>query len=172
LARERAALEKDRTFKFGDIFVDARVWSLAILFGSALVGLYGLLIWLPQIIKGMGNLTDIEIGWLSALPPLLGIAGQLLVSRSSDRTGDRKFHLAAVYLLAAIGMAGSAVATDPVVSYICLCIVGFAIPAGNPLFWSLNSSLMTGAAGAAAIASNSSRHQPTPMPSVRRPFDR
>ncbi len=152
LARERAALEKDRTFKFGDIFVDARVWCLAILFGSALVGLYGLLIWLPQIIKGMGNLTDIEIGWLSALPPLLGVAGQLLVSRSSDRTGDRKYHLAAVYLLAAIGMAGSAVATDPVLSYICLCIVGFAIPAGNPLFWSLNSSLMTGAAGAAAIA--------------------
>ena len=26
--------------------------------------------------------------------------------------------------------------------------------------------------GAAAIASNSSRHQPTPMPRVRRPFDR
>jgi ACS family tartrate transporter-like MFS transporter len=152
LARERAALERDEAFKYSDILADTRVWSLAILFGCALVGLYGLLIWLPQIIKGMGDLTDIQIGWLSALPPLLGVAGQLLVSRNSDRTGDRKFHLAGVYLLAAIGLAGSALTSDPVVSYICLCVVGFAVPAGNPLFWSLNSALLTGVAGAAAIA--------------------
>jgi predicted MFS family arabinose efflux permease len=75
-----------------------------------------------------------------------------VVSRSSDKTGDRKFHLAGVYLLAAVAMLGSAYVHSPVLAFVFLCIVGFSLNAGNPLFWSINASLLTGAAGAASIA--------------------
>lgn len=152
LDRERAAAEGGRPFVLSDVLRDRRVWSLAILFGCALVGIYGLLFWLPQIIRSMGHLTLIQIGLLSAVPPLLGVIGTILVSYSSDRTGERKKHLAAVYILAGIALGASAFAPGAALAYALLCVAGFGITSGNSLFWSLNASFMTGAAAAASIA--------------------
>jgi ACS family tartrate transporter-like MFS transporter len=152
LRAERAALVQPSGSIFREVAGDIRVWSLAALFGCALVGIYGLFMWLPQIIKSLGNLSDIEVGFLSALPPLLGVLGTIVVSRSSDRTGDRKKHLAFVYAVSAVGLVGSAFAPNPVLAFIMLCVTGTCIYAGNPLFWSLAASFKTGVAGAATIA--------------------
>ncbi|CAN7664529.1 MFS transporter [Caballeronia sp. LjRoot31] len=152
LTKEREALGADKHFSMLRVASDIRVWSLACLFGCALVGVYGLFLWLPQIVKSLGNLSNLEVGFLSAAPPLLGVLGTLLISRSSDRTGDRKKHLAFVYGMSALAIAGSAYAPNPVIAYALLCVTGLFIYAGNPLFWSLASSFRTGAAGAATIA--------------------
>jgi MFS family permease len=153
LTAERRLQEAEQgASKLLDVLRDGRVWSLAALFGCALVGVYGMLVWLPQIVNAMGHMSLIEVGFLSALPPLLGAFGQLLFSYTSDRTGDRKFHLGALYLVAAIALAASALAPTPAIAYAMLCIVGFCMNSGNPLFWSLSASLMTGVAGAGAIA--------------------
>ncbi|WP_186114602.1 MFS transporter [Burkholderia gladioli] len=152
LAGERAALGGAGHVPLLRVAGDARVWSLAGLFGCALVGIYGLFLWLPQIIKSFGQLSNIEVGFLSAAPPLLGVLGTFLISRSSDRSGERRKHLAFVYGMSALAIAGSAYAPNPVLSYALLCVTGFFIYAGNPLFWSLASSFRTGAAGAATIA--------------------
>ncbi len=152
LAAERAELEAQGQHRLIDAVLDARVWLVATLFGCALVGIYGMFMWLPQIIKSMGGLSNIQVGFLSAVPPLLGVVGTILVSISSDKTGDRKFHLAAVYCLAALGMLASAYVQSPIWAYIFLCIAGLGLNSGNTLFWSINASLMTGAAGATAIA--------------------
>jgi MFS transporter, ACS family, tartrate transporter len=152
LAAEREALGGHTHVSLLRVAGDIRVWSLACLFGCALVGIYGLFLWLPQIVKSFGHLTNIEVGFLSAAPPLLGVLGTFLVSRSSDRSGDRKKHLAFVYGASAIAIAGSAYAPNPLLAYALLCVTGLFIYAGNPLFWSLASSFRTGAAGAATIA--------------------
>jgi sugar phosphate permease len=152
LAKEREALGADKHFPMLRVASDIRVWSLACLFGCALVGIYGLFLWLPQIVKSLGHLSNLEVGFLSAVPPLLGVVGTLVISRSSDRTGDRKKHLAFVYGMSALAIAGSAYAPNPVIAYALLCVTGLFIYAGNPLFWSLASSFRTGAAGAATIA--------------------
>lgn len=151
LEAERAALGDQRRVRVLSIISDIRVWSLAILFGCSLVGIYGLLLWLPQIVKSFGHLSDLQVGFLSAVPPLVGVLGTLLVSRRSDRTGDRKKHLAFVYGVGAIAIAASAYVPSPVIAYALLCVAGL-IYAGNPLFWSLASSFRAGAAGAATIA--------------------
>lgn len=152
LAAERTAAENVRRFKLVDVVSDGRVWSLAILFGFALVGIYGLLIWMPQIINAMGHMSLMQVGLLAAIPPLFGVIGQLIISYSSDRTKDRKYHLGAVYLLGSITLAASALCPNITVAYILLCIAGFGIFAGNPLFWSIATVMMTGTAGAVAIA--------------------
>ncbi len=152
LQAEVAAIEREGRHRLIDSIRDVRVWLLAALFGCALVGIYGMLIWLPQIIKSLGTRSDIEVGFLSAVPPLLGVVGTILVSRSSDRSGDRKLHLAAIYMLGAIGMLASALVPNPILAYVCLCIAGLGINSGNSLFWSLNASLMTGVVAAASIA--------------------
>ena len=152
LAGEREALGDAKHPSPWLVIGDVRVWSLACLFGCALVGVYGLFLWLPQIVKALGTLTNIEVGFLSAVPPLMGVLGTILVSRSSDRTGDRKRHLAFVYGMSALAITGSAYAHSAVLSYLLLCVTGLFIYAGNPLFWSLAASFRTGAAGAATIA--------------------
>jgi len=152
LAAERDKLGGSVHVPLRSVAGDIRVWSLACLFGCALVGIYGLFLWLPQIVKSLGNLSNIEVGLLSAAPPLLGVFGTWIISRSSDRSGDRKKHLAFVYGMSALAIAGSAYAPNPVVAYALLCVTGLFIYAGNPLFWSLAASFRTGAAGAATIA--------------------
>ena len=152
LAEERAKLGEATHPSLLLVVSDIRVWSLACLFGCALVGIYGLFLWLPQIVKSMGNLSTIEVGFLSAGPPLLGVLGTIIISRSSDRTGDRKKHLAFVYGMSALAITGSAFSPSPVLAYALLCVTGLFIYAGNPLFWSLAASFRTGAAGAATIA--------------------
>lgn len=152
LAAETAEIERHGRHRLIDAIRDIRVWLLATLFGCALVGIYGMLMWLPQIIKSLGGLSDIQVGFLSSVPPLLGVVGTLLASRSSDRSGDRKMHIAALYTLGAVGMLASAFAPSPIWAYVCLCIAGLGINSTNALFWSLNASFMTGVAAAASIA--------------------
>jgi len=152
LQRERDQLGGDTHVPLMRVATHPRVWSLAALFGCALVGIYGLYLWLPQIVKSLGNLSNLEVGFLSAVPPLLSVPGTYFVSRSSDRSGDRARHLAFVYGMSALAIAGSAYAGNPILAYALLCVTGLFIFAGNPLFWSLASSLRTGAAGAATIA--------------------
>ena len=152
LRTEQAEIERARKYTVLNSIKDSRVWMLAILFGCALVGIYGLLIWLPLIINSLGNLSYIQIGFLSAVPPLLGVIGTILVSISSDITGDHKMHLALVYTIGAIGMLGSALVKSPVAAYLFLCLAGLGMNSGNSLFWSLNASFMTGIAAAVSIA--------------------
>lgn len=152
LDQERVAAERIRKFRLVEVLFDGRIYWLAGMFGSALVGIYGFMIWLPQIVKAMGHMSLMQVGVLSVLPPLMGVLGQLLVGYSSDRTGDRKYHLAAVYFLAAVCIALSAYTGDKVLAFAFLCAAGFGIFGGNPLFWSLASSMMTGTAGAIAVA--------------------
>jgi MFS family permease len=154
------ALDNEREMLGGDashlswprVASDARVWTLACLFGCALIGIYGLLLWLPQIIMSLGNLSKFEVGLLTAVPPMMGVVGTIAVSRNSDRTGDRKKHLAFVYGMSALAIAGCACSPNAVTAYALLCVTGLFIYSGNPLFWSLAASFRGGAAGAATIA--------------------
>jgi MFS transporter, ACS family, tartrate transporter len=149
---EYEALREHSRIRLIRIAADGQVWVLALVFGCALVGVYGLLLWLPQIIRSLGELSTLQVGLLSAMPPVLGILGTLVVGYTSDRTGDRRIHLIVVYALSALAIAGSAFVASPVLAYVLLCVTGLFIYAGNPLFWSLASSFRAGAAGAATVA--------------------
>ena len=152
LKQEHAAMEAQGDVSLWRIVQDPRVWGLGLLFGSGLVGLYGLIIWLPLIIKELGTLSDIQVGFLSALPPALGVMGALLVSRHSDRVGDRKGHMAGCYIVSGLGLLASALSPNPVLAYIFLCIGNGAVLSASPLFWTIAGSFFRGAASAAAIA--------------------
>ena len=80
------------------------------------------------------------------------VIGSILIGRRSDKHGERKKHLASVYILAGVSLGLSAIAPNPVIAYILLCFAGLGVNSGNALFWSLNASLMTGAAAAVSIA--------------------
>jgi MFS transporter, ACS family, tartrate transporter len=71
LLAEIADLKRYGRHRLIDSIRDIRVWLLATLSGCALVGIYGMLMWLLQIIKSLGALTDIQVGFPLQYRPCL-----------------------------------------------------------------------------------------------------
>ena len=116
-------------------------------------GVYSKNFFLPLMIKTMGY-SDQNVGYLSALPNLFGCIGMILFSRSSDRTGERVWHVVLPCLLAAAGLlgAGLTLAVNPILAMSCFCLAGFGISASLPCFWNLPTAWLGPAAAAGGIA--------------------
>jgi MFS transporter, ACS family, tartrate transporter len=116
-------------------------------------GVYSKNFFLPLMIKSMGY-TDQTVGYLTALPGVAGVAGMLLFSRSSDRTGERLWHVALPCLIAAAGLlgAGLTLAFNPILAMACFCVAGFGISGSLPTFWNLPTAWLGPAAAAGGIA--------------------
>jgi ACS family tartrate transporter-like MFS transporter len=72
--------------------------------------------------------------------------------RRSDRAVERRFHTAFPLFIAAAGIAVSTVFDDPTLKMVSLCVAGFGIFANLPVFWTLPTAFLSGAAAAAGIA--------------------
>ena len=116
-------------------------------------GVYSKDFFLPLMIKTMGY-GDQTVGYLSALPSLCGVIGMIVFSRSSDRTGERVWHVGLPCLMASAGLmgAGLTLAVNPIVAMACFCLAGFGISASLPCFWNLPTAWLGPAAAAGGIA--------------------
>ncbi|MET7246719.1 MFS transporter [Methylobacterium sp. EM32] len=115
--------------------------------------LYGLNFWLPTLITNMGVKDPAMVGVVSALPSLCAIASMVLVSRSSDRFRERRWHLAGLYLTGAVGLGLSVLwQSQPVLGVFALCIATAGILAIPPLFWNLPTAMLSGVAAAGGLA--------------------
>lgn len=130
-----------------------RVWLMAAIYFSFVMGLYGVSFWMPTIIKGMGYNDPLDVGLISAIPYSVSVVVMLIVAKSADRSGERRWHVAIPGLLGAVGLALSVVfAKDPVLAIAALTLGLSGIMTTLPLFWSLPTSFLAGAGAAAGIA--------------------
>ena len=115
-------------------------------------GVYANVFFLPLIIKDLG-FSNIVVSYLAAIPAALGAVGMILVSRSSDRTGERVWHVTLPTLLAGVGLlvTGASVG-NPWVELIALCAVGLGISSCLPVFWTLPTAYLGAGTAAAGIA--------------------
>jgi MFS transporter, ACS family, tartrate transporter len=115
-------------------------------------GVYANVFFLPLMIKDLGY-SNLVTSYLAAMPAALGVLGMVLVSRSSDRTGERVWHVTICTLVAGIGLvlAGLTVG-QKLPELLSLCLVGFFISAALPTFWNLPTAYFGAAAAAAGIA--------------------
>jgi ACS family tartrate transporter-like MFS transporter len=115
------------------------------------VGMYGISLWLPQLIKAMGQRSDLEVGLLSAIPYIT--AGVVMVANGfhSDRTGERPWHVALPAVFGALGLVGCAYLHAPALSLAALSLAAAGMWATLGPFWSLPSMALRGA-GPAALA--------------------
>ena len=116
-------------------------------------GIYGLVFWMPQLIKTAGTDDTFIIGLITVIPYLCAAIGMVLIGRSSDRTGERRWHLACCALAGAIGYAISAYfGNNMLVLVFGLSFAATGIIAGLGLFWILPPRVLSGAAAAGGIA--------------------
>jgi hypothetical protein len=71
---------------------------------SFVMGLYGVGFWLPTIIKATGVKDALTIGPLSAIPFGAAVIAVLLVARSADKSGERRWHIAIPAAVGALGL--------------------------------------------------------------------
>jgi MFS family permease len=111
--------------------------------------LYALIFFLPLIVKSMG-VSNTAVGYVLIVPNLAGVAGSVLLTRSSDRTGERVWHIALPLALGGLAALASALWLGNVyLTVAALSVALFGAAAGIPLFWNLATAFL-GAAGAAA----------------------
>ena len=152
LGAERAAKERAGRFTLWQGLLDRRVLTLTALCFCLVVGNFGLVFWMPQIIKGYGGLTNLEVGGLTAIPYLLAVGAMVYWGRHSDRTGERRWHTAGPAVLAALGLVGTALAPLPTLQFISLCVATVSIWSMFGAFWALPGDFLTGIAAAGGIA--------------------
>lgn len=130
---------------------DIRVIALALVYFGTSAGLYTLGIWAPQIIKSLG-LSNVEVGFLNAIPPTIAVIAMYLWSAHSDRRNERTWHVVIACIAAAIGLALAGVSTTVVTVVAALALVNIGISSAKPPLWSMPTLFLSGSAAAAGIA--------------------
>ncbi len=152
LDRERAETEAVRRYRFMEVFTNLRVCLLALVLLLALCGSYGVGFWMPQIIK-LFTASNMAVGWITSAIYLLSVAGMILFARYSDATGRRVAPVAASTALGGIGFLICAAGfSSPVFAIAGLTVACIGIFSTLPVFWTIPSTFLTGAAAAVAIA--------------------
>ena len=136
---------------FKELLLDKRTWILMIPDFSIVIALYGLNLWQPQMIKALGY-SNIETGFIVALPYLLAMGAMVALGWSSDRTGERAGHVAFGAFAGAAGMLGAVLFTNHGLIIASLCVAASGIYAALAVFWTLPSALLRGTAAAAGLA--------------------
>ncbi|MBI5480132.1 MAG: MFS transporter [Deltaproteobacteria bacterium] len=137
-----------------EALADGRVWLLATIYFAFAMGLYGLTLWVPQILKDVTGGSALRVGLLSAIP--YGLASVVMVawSRSTDRTGAYRRNLIVATLVAAVALGAAALLLDagPTATLVALSVGVAGLFATFGPFWALPSAFLRGTAAAAGIA--------------------
>ncbi|MDR6867088.1 sugar phosphate permease [Microbacterium resistens] len=154
VARETEATERRHgRVRLAAVFGNGRLWTLIALFFGVVFGAYGLGLWLPTIIKGMGDFSTTTTGWLVALPNICAALLMLPWERAARKQGNIPLQIGITLSITALSLVGAVAAKDvPVLALGALCIGMSALFSTTPLFWSLPPMVLTGTAAAAGLA--------------------
>ncbi len=136
-----------------DAFKSGRVYALCAIDFTLMIGLYGISFWLPSIVTAMGVKGYLDVGLITAIPYAVAVVGMVLLSRSSDRTGERRLHYVFNVTAGSLGLVLSAAFRNhPVLAIIFLAIGTLGVIGSMPVFWPVPSAFLAGTASAAGIS--------------------
>ena len=138
--------------RLSEVFTSGRVWLLCLLYFLLNVGSYGYEMWLPSIIKAFSGKSDAIVGWINAVPYLIAAIVMLIAGHHSDRTGERRWHVAVAATASALGFALSAYFGNPYLALAGLAIAFAGIKSTLGPFWALTTAFLSGPAAAGGIA--------------------
>lgn len=130
-----------------------RIWLLAAVYFFLIAGLYGVGFWLPTLVRRSGVESALAIGTLTLVPHAAAIVAMLVVSRRSDATRERRWHLAVPGLLGALGWVATArFGGDTALALAGMSVANAGVMVTISQFWSLPTAMLAGAAAATGIA--------------------
>jgi ACS family tartrate transporter-like MFS transporter len=157
LAETIAGEETDRHRHHGltllTALTDARVWLLILLYAAAAVSGNAFSFYLPKLLQErFTGLREFQIGLLAAVPNLCAVVAMVLNGLHSDRTGERRWHVAVPAFVSAVGWALVARFHGPLPSLVGLTLAQVGVMSMLPTFWALPTAFLSGLAAAGGIA--------------------
>lgn len=115
-------------------------------------GVYGINMWIPQMLKSWSNMSSMEIGFIGALPFVCAFISVIIFGHSSQVRQERKWHLTVALGMATVALCASMFVTGTIPTMICVCVGAAGMFAAIPLFWTIPAQFLTGTAAATGIA--------------------
>jgi ACS family tartrate transporter-like MFS transporter len=138
---------------FWAVVRDIRVWHLACIYCTVVIGLYGLGFWMPQIIRSMNPaFSNFEIGLVMIVPYAVALGAMVAWGRHSDRTGERVWHAALPPIVGGIALVAAGLLSVPVLAFALIIVATAGIYSEFGPFWTLPSVFLAEAAAAVGIA--------------------
>ena len=153
MADERAQRETLGHTSLRRSLTSGRVWLLCAVFFMNTVVNYGIFLWLPKLLEDVTGMKGFALSTLTAVPFAAALAAMVLVGRHSDRTGERRLHVAVCALTTAAGLLLAVASRNDV----WILVLGFtvsqmALRSLAGVFWAIPPQILGGPAAAAGIA--------------------
>jgi len=152
IAAERRATEAARKFTLWEALYDPKVLLLALNYVGIVTASLGMLIFVPQMIKSLGNYSNMTVGWLTMIPYICGGIAMVVWGRVSDRMDERRWNLFLGCVLSTIGLvvAGMTMGTWWALVGMSMATMGFYGSKGP--FFAMPPMFLSGPALAAGFA--------------------
>ncbi|ELT43047.1 MFS transporter [Arthrobacter nitrophenolicus] len=156
LTMERDAVSGSvgHTGGFRQTLTDPKVLMLSLIQFFLACGFFGIAFWLPQIIRGLAEgSSNTIVGFLSAVPYVIGGTSLIVVGRLSDRKKERIWHTVIPLTLGgAIFVVVPLVSGSLVVSMLLLCVAAAGLYGSTGGFWAIIQQQFSGYRAALSIA--------------------
>lgn len=144
--------------RLGEVFTSGRVWLLCLMYFLMNVAGYGYEFWSPTIIRQFGeqfelaaksDRNDLLVGFINAIPYIAAGIAMTLVGRNSDRSGERRGHVAMSAITAAAGFGIAAMASNPWMALLGLVLALSGLKSTLGPFWAMGTTSLRGSVAAA-----------------------
>ena len=152
IAAERRATEAVRKFTMWEALYNPKVLLLSLNYLGIVTASLDMLIFIPQIIKSLGNYSNMTVGWLTMIPYICGAIAMVVWGRISDRMNERRWNLFLGCVLSTVGLviAGMTMGTWGALVGMSIAAMGFYGSKGP--FFAMPPMFLSGPALAAGIA--------------------
>jgi ACS family tartrate transporter-like MFS transporter len=152
IAAERRATEAVRKFTLWQALYNPKVLLLALNYLGIVTASLGMLIFIPQMIKSLGDYSNMTVGWLTMIPYTCGAVAMVAWGRISDRMNERRWNLFIGCVFSAVGLviAGMTMGTWWALVGMSIAAMGFYGSKGP--FFAMPPMFLSGAGLAAGIA--------------------
>ncbi len=153
LAREDQEKIGDHPISAMRVLAHPRVWHLACAGFAFDIGLYAMSFYMPQSVKSLSNrYSNTAVGLLVMVPHLAGLVAMILVSQSSDRRRERRYHSAVPIAIAGVALLLLGATNSPFLSIALWSFVAMGIYSFFGPFFSMPSNFLAGLSAASGIA--------------------
>ena len=152
LAAERKAKEAVRVYSLWEAMWNPKVLLLALNYFGIVTASLGMLIFIPQIIKSIGQSDNMTVGWLTMIPYICGGISLVVWGRISDKMNERRWNLLVACVLSTGGLVMAGLTLGSWWALVGMSIAAMGFYGSKGPFFAMPPMFLSGTALAAGFA--------------------
>jgi ACS family tartrate transporter-like MFS transporter len=152
IAAERRATEAVRKFTLWQALYNPKVLLLALNYFGIVTASLGMLYFIPQMIKSLGDYSNMTVGWLTMIPYTAGAIAMVVWGRISDRMNERRWNLFIACVFSTVGLLIAAMTMGTWWALVGMSIAAMGFYGSKGPFFAMPPMFLSGAGLAAGIA--------------------